>query len=160
VLDIAASEEARVLRRALEQLDYRRALDLEALRTAGGSGRPGTMALRAALERPDPLGKWTNGDLERDFLPFFRRHRLPLPEFNRWLHGIKVDTHWPQYGHVVELDGGGNHATVAQMRRDRANELRLRSYGLTVSRYDWVQIHGPAGTEVAAELRERLRAPG
>lgn len=43
---------------------------------------------------------------------------------------------------VVELDGGDNHSSRAQIRRDRANELTLRGHGLVVLRYDWDLIHG------------------
>lgn len=42
---------------------------------------------------------------------------------------------------IVQLDGGDNHHSAAQTRRDHANDLRLRSHGWTVLRYTWVLVH-------------------
>ena len=57
------------------------------------------------------------------------------------VHGILVDAWWPEPGVVVELDGGDNHSSRAQIRRDRANEIALRAHGLNVLRYDWDLVH-------------------
>lgn len=143
VLDIAATATERTLRRALAHLDYGRALDVRALHDICGRGRPGSVNLRAALMNHEPRRAHTNGRLEEEFLERLRRHDLPVPELNQWIAGIQVDAYWPDHRLVVELDGAGNHMTVAQLRRDRANELTLRSQGLTVLRYDWNQIHDP-----------------
>jgi very-short-patch-repair endonuclease len=42
---------------------------------------------------------------------------------------------------VIELDGYDNHSSRAQLRRDKRNDLALRSHGLTVLRYDWALLH-------------------
>ena len=67
---------------------------------------------------------------------------MPLPVVNEWLHGVLVDAYWPAHKVVVELDGGDNHSSPAQRRRDKANDLLLRSHGLVVVRYDWDLLHG------------------
>ena len=60
---------------------------------------------------------------------------------NERLHGVLVDAYWPDHGVVVELDGGDNHSSPAQRKRDKANDLLLRSHGLVVVRYDWDLVH-------------------
>jgi very-short-patch-repair endonuclease len=83
-----------------------------------------------------PTLAYTNGPLEEDFLFLLERHRLPLPRFNVRLHGILVDAYWRAVDLVVELDGGANHGTPAQLRRDAADTAALRAKGLTVKRFD------------------------
>ncbi len=49
LLDVAATESLRFVRRSLAQLDYERQLDVETVRAACGRGQPGSAALLAAL---------------------------------------------------------------------------------------------------------------
>ena len=79
--------------------------------------------------------------LRDDFLEFCERRGIPVPTFNVTLHGIRVDAHWPEHNLVVEVDGYANHSSRAQLRRDKRNDLVLRSHGLTVLRYDWALLH-------------------
>src|SRR5260370_129484 len=65
--------------------------------------------------------------LEYDFCDWCEAWRVPLPLVNERLHGVLVDAYWPAYGVVVELDGGDNHSSPAQRKRDKANDLLLRS---------------------------------
>jgi hypothetical protein len=142
LLDLAAIAEQRVLRRALAQLDYRRELDVEAISAICRSGRTGSRKLRLALTIHNPRLAHVNGPLEYGFMEFCERSKLPLPQVNVRVHGILVDAYWPQQKLVVELDGLANHSTPAQLRRDKANDLKLRGHGLTVIRYDWDLVHG------------------
>lgn len=140
-LDLAAVSELRLVRKALGRLDFRHQLDVAALEAACGSGKPGSRTLRHALAVHQPRLARTNGRLEYDFFEWCEAWRVPLPLVNERLHGVLVDAYWPAHGVVVELDGSDNHSSPAQLGRDRANDLLLRSHGLVVLRYDWDLVH-------------------
>ena len=141
ILDLAATAEFKLVRKALARLDFRQQLDLATLEAICGSGRPGSKTLRRALAIHQPRLAHTNGPLEDDFFAWCERWDVPLPLVNVPLYGIPVDAYWPERGVVVELDGGANHSSRAQIRRDRANDLTLRGHGLIVLRYDWDLVH-------------------
>ncbi len=140
-LDLAAVFDEDRLRQALAELDFRRLLDLRALRSACGQGRPGSARLERAMRRHEPRLARTRSKLEIDFVLFCERFKLPLPEINAEIHGVTVDALYRRQGVVVELDGGGNHTTWAQIKRDRRNELILRGHGLLVVRYTSDQVN-------------------
>jgi hypothetical protein len=141
LLDLAATADFKLVRKALARLDFRHELDLAALEAICGHGKPGSAGLRRALATHQPRLAHTNGPLEYDFFAWCERWNVPLPVVNVLVHGILVDAHWPDHGVVVELDGKDNHSSPAQVRRDRANELVLRGHGLIVLRYDWDLVH-------------------
>ena len=87
------------------------------------------------------------------------RWKVPIPEFNRWIHGIQVDAHWPDTNLVVELDGSDNHRSKAQLHHDMANDLTLRRHGVTVHRYEWTQLRIQA-REIRDEILAHLRTKG
>jgi very-short-patch-repair endonuclease len=97
----------------------------------------------------------TNSPLENDFLLWCERRNVPLPEVNVRVHGVLVDAYWAKQRLVVELDGGDNHSSPAQVRTDRANELTLRRHGLRVRRYSWDQVHA-SGRLVRDDLMAAL----
>ena len=135
-LDLAATADLRLVRKALSSLDFQHQLDVKAIEAACKHGRPGSRRLREALARHQPQLAYTNGPLEVEFLEWCERHHIPVPEFNRIVHGIQVDAHWPKAKLVVELDGYDNHSSRAQLRRDHRNDMTLRHHGITVLRYD------------------------
>lgn len=141
MLDLAAGAELKLVRKALARLDYRQRLDVDELESVCGRGKPGSRLLLEALRIHQPRLAHTNGPLEYDFFSWCERWNVPLPLVNVPLHGVLVDAYWPERGVVVELDGGDNHSSRAQIRRDRANELMLRGHGLVVLRYDWALVH-------------------
>lgn len=143
LVDLAATSNLKIVRRALAQLDYRRQLDLqdlEALEEICGNGRPGSQLLHQALKIHQPQLAHTNGAFEANFLEWCERWKVPVPHFNVRIHGILIDAHWPGSKLVVELDGGGNHSSRAQLHRDKQNDLTLRGHGITVHHYDWHQL--------------------
>jgi len=144
LLDLAATCDLKLLNRALSQLDHQHRLNIAALERACGPGYPGSTILREALATYNPRMKYANGGLEEAFVRFCDQRRLPMPRFNVYVHGVKSDAYWPQARLVVELDSEDNHSTPWQRRRDRRNDLKLRSHGLTVLRYDWVLVHEQA----------------
>lgn len=144
MLDVAATCDLKLLNRALSQLDHQHRLNIAALERACGPGYPGATILREALATYNPRMKYANGGLEEAFVSFCDKRRLPMPRLNVYVHGIKSDAYWPEARLVVELDSEDNHSTPWQRRRDRRNDLTLRSHGLTVLRYDWVLVHEQA----------------
>jgi very-short-patch-repair endonuclease len=56
---------------------------------------------------------------------------------------------------IVEVDGGEGHGTLAQTRRDRERDLRLRAAGFVVLRYSGLQVTGDRPA-VAADIRRAL----
>ncbi len=141
MVDLAGTSGPRVVHRALGQLDFQHLLDVDALLNECRCGRTGATALRAAIEAYDPRRKYANGRLEEDFLDLCKQRGLPLPVVNTYVHEIKCDAFWPGQGLVVELDGQDGHSSPGQRRRDRRNDMTLRSHGLTVLRYDWDLVH-------------------
>ena len=156
LVDLAATSNLKIVRRALAQLDYRRQLDLqdlEALEAICSSGRPGSKLLHQALKLHQPQLAHTNGAFEANFLEWCERWKVPVPKFNVRIHGVLIDAHWPGSKLVVELDGGGNHSSRAQLHRDKQNDLTLRGHGITVHRYDWDQFR-----EQASRIRDEIVA--
>lgn len=152
VLDLAANpRDFKLVRRALAVLDYRDELDLRALEAICGKGRPGSKALRQALEIHQPELAFTNGELEEAFLYLCERYDLQVPQFNRRMYGFPVDAYWPDPNLIAEVDGVGAHSKTAQLRKDRRKELTLREHGHMVVRYDWELVKN-ASEEVAADL--------
>ncbi len=157
VLDLAATQDRRLVGRALAVLDFRNQLDIPALEAICGSGKPGSSSLHQALAQHQPALAYTNGKLERSFLRLCERFELPIPKLNPRVCGEVVDAYWPEHGLVVEVDGLQNHSSPAQLRKDRRKELKLRAHGLVVVRYDW-DLVTRAPEEVYCDLQRQLAA--
>jgi len=155
LLDLAACAAPLLVRRALAELDFRQQLDAARVRKCCRSGVAGSAILRKALAAHMPQLARANSQLEVDFLLLCERHGIALPQVNVPMHGYVADAYWASAGLVVELDGGDNHSSRAQIRRDRAKELAFRRRGLQVVRYDWALVHEQPGS-VAADLRAQL----
>lgn len=158
VLDLAATEDFKLVRRALAVLDFNDELDIRELEAICGRGRPGSRALRRGLEVHRPELAHTNGELEDAFLHLCERFGLPIPRCNVWMYGFPVDAYWPDHNLVVEVDGKDGHSKPAQIRKDRRKEITLRAHNLTVVRYDWDLVkHEPEA--VYADLARHGLAP-
>jgi hypothetical protein len=158
-VDLAAVADFKLVRKALARLDFRHELDVAAIEATCGWGKPGSRALRRALAVHQPRLARTNGPLEYDFFEWCERWQVPLPLVNERLHGVLVDAYWPDRKVVVELDGGDNHSSAAQRRRDKANDLMLRAHRLTVLRYDWDLVHGRPRAVYDDLMRALTREP-
>ena len=155
LLDIAAILRFTELRRALAEAEYLRLVTLDEIEAVLGRGRPGSAALRAALECHRPELARTKSILEEKFVLLCERGYLLLPELNVWVAGHLVDAVWFDQKIVVELDGHAAHDTPTAMEEDRRRELELRAAGYTVLRYTWRQITRQSDL-VVAELRRRI----
>lgn len=152
LLDVAAVAPLRTVRRALADAEYRDILDVGAVEALLAPGRPGSTRLRLALGRHQPRLARTKSGLEVAFLELCESAGLVIPETNVVLAGWEVDALWRPERIAVELDGGGNHRTAAQMRRDRRKDLALRGAGFVPVRYSDEQLEH-ARDEVIADLR-------
>jgi predicted transcriptional regulator of viral defense system len=140
LLDYAADAAHDRVRRVLAEAEYRRLLDVDAVRALVGRGRPGSAKLRTALTRHQPRLALTRSVFEERFLALCESAGLPLPECNATIDGLMVDMLWRAEGVIVELDGHDAHDSRAQIERDRRRELRLRAAGFVVLRYTWEQV--------------------
>lgn len=76
-------------------------------------------------------------ELELRFLALCRRHRLPMPETNVWVAGVRVDFLWREARLVVETDGYAAHRGTVAFEEDRARDARLAALGYEVLRLTW-----------------------
>nr|WP_282600284.1 type IV toxin-antitoxin system AbiEi family antitoxin domain-containing protein [Patulibacter sp. SYSU D01012] len=154
--DVAASGDADALDEAIREAVDRRLYDQREVERVLASGRPGVVALRAAvtelgLEMRD--GVRLKSRLERRFRRLLRRGGFVLPQTNvlvatPWREW-EVDALWPAQRIVVELDGWGAHRTREEFRRDHRRASDLEATGYRVHRLTWDQVmHDPDGTLV------------
>jgi very-short-patch-repair endonuclease len=164
VLDLAAISPIEVVEFAIKEAEFLRHYDSLSLQDLVDRypGRRGITRVRAAIDarRERPTGR-AHSPLEERFVPFLRRHRLPLPRLNAWIdlgeRRFQVDCLWPNR-QIVELDGWQGHGTRSAFIDDRARDRRLRVAGYEVTRLTWSQLdHEP--TAIADDLRDLLPAP-
>ena len=90
------------------------------------------------------------------------RAGLPKPLRNDWLHGFKVDLHWPDQRLVVEADSVAYHSLKANVEADRRRDATLRAHGYDVLRFTWTQVTQEPEVVIAgiaAALATRTAAP-
>ncbi len=119
LLDIAAVLRFNELRRALAEAEYLRLVTLDEVESTLGRGRPGSAALRAALDCHRPELARTRSRLEEKFVLFCERHSLTPPDVNAKVAGWTVDAVWFTARVAVELDSRLAHGTPAAMEEDR-----------------------------------------
>jgi very-short-patch-repair endonuclease len=162
ILDLAAVTSIEVIESAIKEAEYLRLHDRLSLPQliARYPGRRGIRKVRTALARieEEPSGR-RRSPLEERFVPFLRRHHLPIPRLNAWLEvggrRYQVDCLWPGTHQIVELDGWQGHGTKSAFRDDRARDRRLRVAGYSVNRLTWSQLDDEP-TAIAADLRSLL----
>lgn len=156
LIDIAATERAHRLSKALERAEELRTLDLAAIQeTLARSPRQrGVARLRAAIERYEPKDpRLIRSRLESGMLRLLDEHRFPRPLVNLNLHGWEADLHWPERALVIELDGWQGHRTREAFERDHRRDLDLEAHGFRVLRVSWEQFR----TDRAAVVRALSR---
>ena len=157
LLDIASRVSARELRRALAEAEFLRLVTIDDVAAALGRGKPGSAALRAALEHHEPKLARTRRGLEEEFFLTCERYRLTPPEPNVWVAGWLVDAVWFAASVVVELDSRLAHSTSRSIENDHRRDLDLRHAGYTVLRYTWQQITESPELVVADLKRHGVR---
>jgi very-short-patch-repair endonuclease len=153
LLDLADVLNSQALKRAIDEAEYLRLLDLNALGAAvdDNPGRRGAK-LMAAARGPAEL---TRSTLEDRFLALIERHGLPRPRVGVHIGGYEVDFHWPEARLIVELDGFAAHGTRARFESDRLRDRRLARAGLRTIRLTANAI-GYDEDAIAEELAEAV----
>jgi very-short-patch-repair endonuclease len=124
--------------------------------------------LQGAIARAEiqhlPIGKLpgflhepTRSELERRFLRLCRRHGLPKPEVNVKVGPYEVDFLWRDQRLAVETDGWETHRTRSAFEADRARDADLKSRGIDVLRFTYLQVWYE-DVLVARRVRELLDA--
>jgi very-short-patch-repair endonuclease len=85
-----------------------------------------TDAATQLLGAPAPI---TRSQLERDFLTWTARHRLPTPIINTRLHGYEVDVLFGAHRLIVELDDYATHGDRATFAADRERDAIHAEHG-------------------------------
>ena len=160
LVDLAEVVRPREVERCFDEAERLRLLDLRAVEAvcARGHGRRGLKVLRPLLEdrRPSLVDAWS--PFEAIFLPFCRRHGIPLPAVNVALGEFIVDALWSEQRLVAELDSWEFHGkTRAAFEGDRRRDATLLLAGHRVIRLTWRRLHREP-KRVAGELRALLRA--
>lgn len=163
IFDLAATEPVDVVVATLKESEHRELHDRLSLPhlLERYPGRRGAKRVRAALKRleEDPSGR-PRSPLEERFLPFLRRHRLPIPRLNDWIllgnERFQVDAHWPSARLIVELDSWKSHGTRSFFRSDRERDRALLLAGYRVTRLTWAQLDDEPH-EIAADLKILLK---
>lgn len=164
IFDLAATEGADVAESALRQSEYLRLHDRLSLPDllVRYPRRKGAKAIRECLARRHETPGGVRSPLEERFLPFLRRHDLPLPQLNAWLNvggkRFQVDCLWPSQRQIVELDGWQGHGTRSAFRDDRARDRRLRVAGYAITRLTWSQLEDEPSA-IARDLGVLLATP-
>lgn len=147
--DLAATEPARRIERAVEQAEVLQVFDRRALERTLESRRAGR---RVLLEILDGFGEstMTRSELEEAFLALVRDAGLPEPELNATLalgdgRFPEVDALWREQRVAVELDGGRYHRTDTAYHRDRAKNAELIAIRVWPLRFSDLQIERQPG---------------
>lgn len=163
LLDLAAVLQRDELRRALERAEALGLGDETSLPRLAERhrGRRGTANLQAAIgEGLRPVV--TRSELERRFLSFLERERLPRPETNVWLNmggeWMEVDCVWRDQRVIAELDSRAWHMTKEAFERDRERDRRAHAAGWRPIRVTDKALHQDAQPLVAV-LRALLSDP-
>jgi very-short-patch-repair endonuclease len=162
IFDLAAIEPLDEVKRLLREMEFRELWDRLSLwdLVERYPGRRGIRKVTVALEglKDEPVGE-QKSPLEERFAPFCRRHRLPLPYFNRPIEAggrrFQVDCHWLGTRQIVELDGWQAHKSRSAFREDKARDRRLAAAGYTVTHLTWNQLDDEPEA-IASDLRVLL----
>lgn len=155
LLDIAGVVRFTQLRRALAEAEFLKLVTLDEVAAVLGRGKPGSAALRVALECHRPQLARTKSRLEEILLLLCERYSLTPPEVNVWVAGWLVDAVWFEQEVIVELDSHLAHGTPTRLEHDHRRDLELRAAGYIVLRYTWQQLTETPEL-VIADLRRAL----
>jgi very-short-patch-repair endonuclease len=132
LLDLADVLNEQALKRAIDEAEYRRLLDMTAL-IAVVDRNPGRGGARLLTAVKGPM-ELTRSALEDRFLSLARRRGWGRPRVNARVEGYEVDFYWPGARLVVEIDGFAAHGTRARFESDRVRDRRLARKGLQTIR--------------------------
>ncbi len=161
LLDLAAVAKPHVLEEAMREAEHRRLADSPSLADLleRYPGRRGAGRVKAVLATGVADLGVTREELERRFLRFLDRYRLPRPRLNYpiQLPGrlVIADCAWPERRLIAELDGRAFHDNARAFESDRARDRALLVAGWRTVRITWRQLHD-APALLAGELAALL----
>jgi very-short-patch-repair endonuclease len=103
-------------------------------------GKQGVKQLREIIDDWDPQTALTRNEFEVKCRRLYRRGSLPEPLVNRNVGGFEVDFFWPEFGLIVEVDGGRDHNLPFGNERDKEKDSQLRLMGFVVLRLTWAML--------------------
>jgi len=123
LLDLAEVVPQNQVRRAINEADYLKLFDLNAVKNqlSRSNGRRGQKPLTAALIAAFPEER-TRSDLEEAFLTFCDERGIDRPRVNRPRNDNELDMTWPEDNLIVELDGYQGHGTRRAFEDDRRRD--------------------------------------
>lgn len=156
LLDVAATEPPRLLRRAYEESERRRVLDLRDVRRVldGARGHRGAGPLGALVAQAAGPVPVTRSEVERAFLDLVHAEGLPPPAMNVPFGEYELDAVWLDRKVVVEIDHYATHGHRGAFERDRIRDIELQIAGFRTGRVTDGQIARPR--ETGARLRRLL----
>jgi very-short-patch-repair endonuclease len=134
-----------------------RLVDIDALTSAAVAhskrGRPGTAALRSAIDDWAIDHRPADSVLELVFAELVQRHHLPSVAFHERICGWEVDFRFVGTSLLVECDGWGTHGLDRdQFERDRKKDSDLSNAGWQVLRFTYRAV-----VNEAADTAQRIR---
>lgn len=158
LLDLAEVVPLRQLKRAFEEAEKLRLLDLRALERlcARSRGRRGVKALRRVVaEYVEP--PFTRAESERVLIDICDAAGIPRPQMNVIVAGHEVDGLYERERLVIEIDSRTHHLTTAAFEEDRRRDADLMLAGYRVLRITWRRLRDEP-LFVAEQLRKLLAA--
>lgn len=158
LLDLAEVIARRTLERALDEAEFLRLLDVDALRgvIAAHSNRTGAKRLSKTLDEHTVGTTRTNDGLEERLFALCRGRKIPDPIVKARIGPYEVDFLWPAAKLVVETDGRTSHQRNATYETDRDRDGYLQEHGYLIRRYTWKKLTNEAD-EVERSLKALLR---
>jgi very-short-patch-repair endonuclease len=156
ILDLAADHPRRVVEEATSEAEYLKLWNPYSLPRfiEDHKGCKGILTLKAMLA--EGAITITKSELERRFLAFLRKRRLPLPETNVGMRlkgkRIEPDCVWREKRLIIELDGRAAHQTTSRFHADRLRDRKLDIEEWTV----WRVTARHLDDELERDLRDRL----
>lgn len=162
VLEIAATETAKEVARAIDEGLARRLFTPKELRDVLERNRPCRGAARLAAILGDETATATSRSrIEKALLRLVRDAGLPLPETNVPFGRFELDFFWPRERLAVELDTYRFHRGPDAFNRDHDKDLLLRDARIGLLRLTGDHVLGQAlmvVARIAGELAERAVA--
>jgi hypothetical protein len=160
LFDLAEAVDHRTLRRAWEESDRLRLLQLHAVERVceQGYGRRALRPIRLLLAEAR-MPTYTRSPLEDRFAEFHREHLgdLPAPLTNVTILDHEVDAYWPTHRLVIEMDSWEFHGHRAAFESDRARDAAMQAAGYRVVRLTHRQLETEA-PRIVTQLHTLLGA--
>jgi very-short-patch-repair endonuclease len=160
LLDVAGTEPLRLLRRAFEEAERQRVLDMREVERvlATTRGHPGVQPLATLAEEASGPPPMTRSGVEEALRELCRVEGIPLPAMNVPVGEYELDAVWFDEKVAIEIDHYATHGHRTAFERDRVRDIDVHLAGFLPARITDVQI-ATKPRETAVRLR-RLLARG